>query len=61
MAESKKEILRDKVVKLAKEFISSEGGISQKDLESLFGYWSNTEIAHTLAGLSIIGFKERGV
>lgn len=38
MAEqSKKEILKDKVVALVKDFIQTEGGITQDDLEILFG------------------------
>lgn len=34
---TKKEQLKDKVVALVKEFIASEGGISQTDLRVLFG------------------------
>jgi hypothetical protein len=35
--QSKREILRDKVVALVKDFIKTEGGISQDDLQVLFG------------------------
>jgi hypothetical protein len=50
--ESKKEILKDKVVQLVKEFMASEGGITPYDLEALFGSISpvvNNEIANALA------------
>jgi hypothetical protein len=34
---SKKEILRDKVITLVKDFLINKGGITACDLESLFG------------------------
>lgn len=34
---SKRKILHDKVVNLVKEFIETEGGITARDLEDLFG------------------------
>ncbi|MGA7577534.1 MAG: hypothetical protein ACLQUW_15850 [Desulfobaccales bacterium] len=50
--ESKREILKDKVVELVKEFIKTEGGISPYDLEVLFGSISPisefNEVATTL-------------
>lgn len=36
-AQSKREMLKDKVVALVKDFIKTEGGISQDDLQILFG------------------------
>ena len=35
--QSKKDILKDKVVALVKDFIKTEGGITSNDLRSLFG------------------------
>jgi len=35
--ESKRELLKDKVIILIKEFLKTEGGITLKDLSSLFG------------------------
>ncbi|MGO8763197.1 MAG: hypothetical protein ACLP2P_05335 [Desulfobaccales bacterium] len=34
---AKRELLRDKVVDLVKEFIKTEGGITGYDLQALFG------------------------
>ena len=48
---SKREMLRDKVVDLGKEFIKAEGGITPYDLEALFGSISpsSREVAAVLA------------
>jgi len=50
---SKREILKDKVVQLVKEFINTEGGITPYDLEALFGSISPVsqfnEVANALA------------
>lgn len=42
---SKREILRDKVVDLVKEFINTEGGITDYDLKRLFGYHGAVQMA----------------
>ncbi len=34
---SKKDQLKDKVIALVKEFVQTEGGLTLKDLRSLFG------------------------
>lgn len=34
--QSKREILKDKVVALVKEFVKTEGGLTQNDLQLLF-------------------------
>jgi hypothetical protein len=50
---SPREILKDKVVQLVKEFIKTEGGITPYDLEALFGSISPVsqfnEVANALA------------
>ncbi len=51
---SKREILKDKVVELVINFVASEAGLSQGDLERLFGYRTGSEIAAALAEISII-------
>jgi hypothetical protein len=48
--ESKREILKDKVVDLVKEFIKTEGGLTQKDLSILFG---PGEVKATLDNLKV--------
>jgi hypothetical protein len=35
--QSKREILKEKVVSLVKDFVKTEGGITQDDLQVLFG------------------------
>jgi hypothetical protein len=45
---SKREILKDKVVALVKDFIKTEGGITLQDLESLFGLNPHQEIIAAL-------------
>lgn len=54
--QSKKEILKDKVVSLVKEFVKTEGGISWQDLQILFGnpFSLYSEVATALAELSIL-------
>lgn len=47
--ESKREILKDQVVKLVKEFVASEGGITIFDLYALFGLPSITDDFHEVA------------
>lgn len=55
--ESKREILKDKVLNLIKEFIKTEGGITPYDLEALFGSISPAcqfnEVATALAEIPI--------
>lgn len=46
--QSKKEILKDKVVALVKEFVQTEGGITYDDLEELFGIHGQHEVAAAL-------------
>ncbi len=53
--ESKKEILKDKVVKLVKEFIATEGGINAYDLEALFGSISPVTFANEVA--TVLGME----
>ncbi len=57
-SESKRELLRDKVIDLVKEFIEIEGEISLYDLNILFGQHSLgvnvNEVATALAHLPII-------
>jgi hypothetical protein len=48
---SKRELLRDKVVDLVKEFIKNEGGITVSDLAALFG--PVDEVANVLGSLPI--------
>ncbi|MFA4901821.1 MAG: hypothetical protein WC600_03655 [Desulfobaccales bacterium] len=50
---NKRELLKDKVVDLVKEFIKIEGGISQFDLEKLFGNYNLSEVSSALAALPI--------
>lgn len=46
--QNKKEILKDKVVALVKEFVQTEGSINLEDLEELFGIRGQHEIAAAL-------------
>lgn len=48
---TKKEQLKDKVVTLVKDFIKTEGGISQEDLQCLFGstLYTHSEVATALS------------
>jgi hypothetical protein len=51
-AQNKREILKDKVVALVKDFVKTEGGLTQYDLQTLFGNPSIgvcPEVADTLA------------
>jgi hypothetical protein len=50
---NKRDLLRDKVVGLVKEFIKTEGEISLFDLEKLFGSYNQSEVSFALAGLPI--------
>lgn len=50
---SKREILKGKVVALVKDFVTSEGGISQNDLWELFGFHRDHEVAASLAQLHL--------
>jgi hypothetical protein len=50
--QSKRKILKEKVVALVKDFIKTEGGISQADLWELFGL-NDHEIAAALAELPL--------
>jgi hypothetical protein len=52
--QSKKDILKDKVVALVKDFVQIEGGITQFDLWELFGFHNDHEIAASLAKLFLI-------
>jgi len=53
--QSKREILRDKVVDLVKQFIKTEGGINPNDIQLLFGPpLVYSEIATALSALPII-------
>jgi hypothetical protein len=47
--ESKKELLKSKVLTLVQNFMSSEGGITIRDLEALFGQPSGIENCHEVA------------
>ena len=51
--ESKSELLKDKVVDLVKKFVENEGGISQIDLERLFGNYNLSAVSSALAALPI--------
>ncbi len=55
--DNKREVLKDKVVKLVREFMAKEGGITIFDLHALFGLPSPTddynEVATALAILPI--------
>jgi hypothetical protein len=55
--QSKREILKDKVVALVKDFLTNEGEITFCDLENLFGHPSlannENEVATALAELPI--------
>jgi|GEM_PF-1600690 len=52
--ENKRELLKNKVIDLVKEFIKTEGGISPNDIEYLFGQpFINGEIATALGELPI--------
>ena len=55
-AQNKKEILREKVVDLVKDFVKTEGGISQNDLRVLFGdpLHPYSQIAAALGELPIL-------
>jgi len=51
----KKDQLKDKVVALVKEFVKTEGGITQNDLRVLFGdpFSPSAEVAAVLSKLPI--------
>jgi hypothetical protein len=51
---SKRELLKDKVVDLVKEFIKAEGGITQRDLKLLFGDFPNQQVATALSEINIM-------
>lgn len=52
--ESKRELLKDKVVNLVKEFIKREGGITPNDIHSLFGVpFVNGDVATALGELPL--------
>ena len=51
--ESKRELLKDKVVDLVKEFIKNEGKFSHADLIKLFGGPPFSEVGAALAGLEM--------
>ena len=55
-AQSKREVLKEKVIALVKEFAKTEGGIEQGDLQSLFGipYSPWAAVATALAKEKII-------
>ncbi len=42
--QSKKEILKDKVVALVKDFVKTEGDITLADLKALFGHHPHYEV-----------------
>ncbi len=44
----KKDILKQKVVELVKEFVKTEGGISLADLRAFFGLYPHQEIITAL-------------
>jgi hypothetical protein len=44
-SKSNREILKDQVVELVKEFIKTEGGITADDLKKLFGHHSVVQMA----------------
>ncbi|MGO9622574.1 MAG: hypothetical protein ACLPT6_14355 [Desulfobaccales bacterium] len=46
--QSKKEILKDRVVTLVKEFVQAEGGITLVDIEALFGHNPHYEVIAAL-------------
>ncbi len=48
--ESKREIIKDKVVLLVKEFLTNEGGITHYDLEALFGPVSPANMNEVASG-----------
>lgn len=47
-AQSKREILKDKVVALVKDFVQTEGGITPADIEALFGHNPHYEVITAL-------------
>jgi len=52
--QSKRELLKDKVIDLVKEFIKTEGGISPNDIQFLFGMpYVHGEVATALSDLPI--------
>ncbi len=57
-SQNKRELLKDKVINLVKEFIKTEGGITPYDLEALFGSISPAsqfnEVAIALAEMPIL-------
>ena len=54
--QSKKEILKDKVVALVKDFAKTEGGLTPADIKALFGYEGHQEIATALCNSMLVGF-----
>jgi hypothetical protein len=50
---SNRELLKDKVVSLVREFINTEGGITQYDLKILFGESPQQEVATALVEIPI--------
>lgn len=53
MSESKRELLRDKVVDLVKEFVKTEGGFTHADLIKLFGGPPFSEVGAAIAKLNM--------
>jgi hypothetical protein len=45
---TKKDQLKERVVALVKEFVKTEGGITLKDLEALFGLYPHQEVITAL-------------
>lgn len=56
--QSKKNILKDKVVLVVQDFVKTEGGITIMDIESLFGYNGHQEIATALYTSLSLTFSE---
>jgi hypothetical protein len=52
-AKSPREILKDKVVALVKDFIKTEGGITIADIQKLFGDSPHCEIVTALLSLKV--------
>lgn len=50
---SKREVLREKVVDLVKEFVKTENGITGADLDVLFGPPVYSELAKSLRDLKV--------
>jgi predicted transcriptional regulator len=54
--QSKKEILKDKVVALVVEFVRTEGDITLEDIEDLFGLRGPHEVAIALHKKAVVNF-----